>query len=204
MIRRLIPLQERPLIARDLLLTFRNFVPLFWRNLALAFIVVFATAARGRVSVFVFCAAGVYLIAATTSALLALQRPFRGFERVLPISMERLWRAKIGYAVLLSFPIPGLVWGMEMAIRPLSFEEGASLLIRLLLVGIAVALLTGGTICEGDQRPSLHAIIAAFLSALATFFIVALHPALILLLFPVLAQLRNSAVIRLQNEEIES
>ncbi|HLG21740.1 MAG TPA: hypothetical protein VI382_02910, partial [Candidatus Manganitrophaceae bacterium] len=199
---RSLPKGERPLIRRDLLLTFRNSVPVFWRNAAFALTAVLATAVRGKISIFLFCAAAVYLISAVASNLLAQQRPYRLLDFSLPIPYERIWRAKVGYAALLSFPIPWMVWGVEMMVRPAPIDQSLFLLVRLLLVGVSVAMLTGGTICEGDQKPALHHIIAAFLSALAAFFITALHPVLFLLTFPVLSHLQRSAALRLRNEEV--
>lgn len=195
------PREVRPLIWRDLVLTFRNFVPLFWRNLILALLIVAAAAVRGNVSIFPFCAAGAFIIASTVSPLFALQRPFRPLDYALPLPVERIWRSKVLYAVLLAFPIAWMIWGLEMILRPAPLFESFYLLFQLLLIVVAVGALTGGTICEGDQKPALHYIIAAFMSALATLFIAAFHPLLFVLVFPVLGNLRGSAVTRLENEE---
>lgn len=196
-----IPGSVRPLVVRDFQLTLRNFAPLFWRNLAIASILVVAVIFRGNIPAAVFCAAAVYFLSATASTLFALQRPYRGMDYILPLSVERIWRGKVLYAVFLSLPIPWLVWGIEMAVRPLPLAQGLSLLFQLILVGLAVAALTGGTICEGDQKPALHYIIAGFLSLLATLFIAVFHPLLFVLVFPVLGNLRGSAITRLENEE---
>ncbi len=198
---RWLPESVRPLIVRDFQLTLRNFAPLFWRNLAIAFILVATVIFRGNIPAAVFCAAAVYFLSATASTLFALQRPYRAMDYMLPLAVERIWRGKVLYAVFLSLPIPWLVWGMEMAVRPLSLGESLPLLFQLILVGLAVAALTGGTICEGDQKPALHYIIAGFLSLLATLFIAVFHPLLFVLVFPVLGNLRGSAITRLENEE---
>jgi len=161
-----------------------------------------ATAVRGRVSPALLCAAAVFIIASTASTLFALQRPLRGLDLILPLPLERIWRTKVFYAILISFPIPWIVWGIEMAVRPLPAAPAIFLLFVMLLVGIAVEALTGGTICEGDQKPALHYIIAGFLSALATLFIAGFHPLLFVLIFPVLNNLRGSAVARLEIEEV--
>jgi len=198
---RWIPESVRPLVVRDFQLTLRNFAPLFWRNLAIAFILVVTVIFRGNVPPAVFCAAAVYFLSATASTLFALQRPYRAMDYMLPLPVERIWRGKVLYAVFLSLPIPWLVWGVEMTVRPLSLSEGLALLFQLILVGLAVAALTGGTICEGDQKPALHYIIAGFLSLLATLFIAVFNPLLFVLVFPVLGNLRGSAITRLENEE---
>lgn len=198
---RWIPEGVRPLVVRDFQLTLRNFAPLFWRNLAIAFILVVTVIFRGNIPAAVFGAAAVYFLSATASTLFALQRPYRAIDYMLPLPVERIWRGKVLYAVFLSLPIPWLVWGSEMAIRPLPLAESLALLFQLILVGLAVAALTGGTICEGDQKPALHYIIAGFLSLLATLFIAVFHPLLFVLVFPVLGNLRGSAVTRLENEE---
>jgi hypothetical protein len=198
---RWIPEGVRPLVVRDFQLTLRNFAPLFWRNLVIAFILVVTVIFRGNIPAAVFCAAAVYFLSATVSTLFALQRPYRAMDYILPLPVERIWRGKVLYAVFLSLPIPWLAWGIEMAARPLSFAESLPLLVQLILVGLAVAALTGGTICEGDQKPALHYIIAGFLSLLATLFISVFHPLLFVLVFPVLANLRGSAITRLENEE---
>jgi hypothetical protein len=196
------PKGVRPLVWRDLILTYRNFVPLFWRNLILALMIVVATAVRGRIAPAFLCAAAVFILASTASTLFAQQRPFRGLDFILPLPLERIWRAKVLYAVFLSLPVPLMVWGIEMAVRPVPSAEALFLLFVLILVSLAVAALTGGTICEGDQKPALHYIIAGFLSALATLFIAAFHPLLFVLVFPVLNNLRGSAVTRLEIEEV--
>lgn len=200
-IRSLLPEEVRPLVVRDLLLTLRNFAPLFWRNVALALILLMAIVFRGTVPAAIFCAAAAYFLASTASTLFALQRPYRGMDYALPLHVERIWRGKVLYAILLSAPVPFLGWAVEMAARPQPLGEGLRLLLVLILVGLAVAALTGGTICEGDQKPALHAIIAGFLSVLATVFIAAFHPLLFVLVFPVLGSLRGSAITRLENEE---
>lgn len=196
-----IPESVRPLVVRDFQLTLRNFAPLFWRNLAIAFILVAGVVFRGNIPAAVFCAAAVYFLSATASTLFALQRPYRGMDYILPLPVERIWRGKVLYAIFLSLPIPWLVGAVELAVRPLPLTGSLSLLLQLLLVGLAVAALTGGTICEGDQKPALHYIIAGFLSLLATLFIAVFHPLLFVLVFPVLGNLRGSAVTRLENEE---
>ncbi|HZR46533.1 MAG TPA: hypothetical protein VFA47_07510 [Candidatus Manganitrophaceae bacterium] len=196
------PRSIRPLLWRDLLLTYRNFVPLFWRNLILALMLAVATAVRGKLSAAFLCAAAVFILASTASTLFALQRPLRGLDLILPLPLERIWRTKVLYAVLISLPLPWIVWTIEMAVRPLPFGPALFLLFVLVLVGVAVAALTGGTICEGDQKPALHYIIAGFLSVLATLFIAGFHPLLFVLIFPVLNNLRGSAVARLEIEEV--
>lgn len=198
---RILPKGVGSQVWRDLVLTSRNFVPSFWRNLALAGAACLAVAVRGEVSPVPICAAGVFLMASTASPLFALQRPFRASDFILPIPQERIWRAKVIYAILISLPIPWIIWGIEMWVGPTSPQESFSLFFTLFLLGIAVAALTGGTICEGDQKPALHFIIAAFLSVLATLFIGAFHPALFVLLFPVLNYFRGAAAFRLENEE---
>lgn len=196
-----IPESVRPLVIRDLQLTLRNFAPLFWRNLAIAFFLTAAVVLRGNIPAAVFCAAATYFLSATASTLFALQRPYRAMDYMLPLPVERIWRGKVIYAITLSLPIPWLVWGIEMGVRSLSFADALPLLLQLILVGLAVAALTGGTICEGDQKPALHYIIAGFLSLLATLFIAVFHPLLFVLVFPVLGNLRGSAITRLENEE---
>jgi len=198
---RWLPKSVRPLVVRDLQLTLRNFAPLFWRNLAIAFLLTAAVVFRGKMPAAVFCAAATYFLAATASTLFALQQPYRGMDYVLPLPVERIWRAKVLYAIFLSLPIPWMIWGLEMIVHPLPIAQALALLLQLALVGLAVAALTGGTICEGDQKPALHYIIAGFLSLLATLFIAVFHPLLFVLVFPVLGNLRGSAVTRLENEE---
>lgn len=198
---RSIPASVRPLLLRDFRLTLRNFAPLFWRNLAIALLLIAAVAFRGNIPAAVFCAAATYFLAATASTLFALQRPYREIDFILPLPVERIWRGKVLYAVYLSLPIPWLVWGLEMVLRPLPPSQALPLLLQLVLVGLAVAALTGGTICEGDQKPALHYIIAGFLSLLATLFIAVFHPLLFVLVFPVLGNLRGSAITRLEDEE---
>ncbi|MBI3802665.1 MAG: hypothetical protein HY282_02755 [Nitrospirae bacterium] len=200
-VRFLLPETVRPLVVRDFILTLRNFAPLFWRNVALALILLLTVAFRGSVSVAVLCAAAVYFLASTASTLFALQRPYRGIDYALPLPVERIWRGKILYAIFISAPVPLLAWLIEMAMRPQPPGAGLRLLVELVLIGLAVAALTGGTICEGDQKPALHAIVAGFLSVLATLFISAFHPLLFVLVFPVLGYLRGSAITRLENEE---
>lgn len=199
---RRLPESVRPLVVRDFQLTLRNFAPLFWRNLAIAFILVAAVVLRGNIPAAVFCAGAVYFLSATASTLFALQRPYRAMDYILPLAVERIWRGKVLYAVFLSLPIPWLVWAAEMIVRPLPPAQGFSLLFQLLLVGLAVSALTGGTVCEGDQKPALHYIISGFLSLLATLFIAVFHPLLFVLVFPVLGNLRGSAITRLENEEV--
>ncbi len=196
------PKSVQPLLWRDLILTYRNFVPLFWRNLILALMLAAATAVRGKIAPAFLCAAAVFILASTASALFSRQRPFRGGDYILPLPLERIWRAKVLYAISLSLPIPWIVWGIETAARRVPPGEALYLLFVLILVGLAVAALTGGTICEGDQKPALHYIIAGFLSSLATLFIAGFHPLLFVLIFPVLNNLRGSAVTRLEIEEV--
>ncbi|MFY9269216.1 MAG: hypothetical protein WAO55_05625 [Candidatus Manganitrophaceae bacterium] len=198
---RYFPKLLRSLMIRDLILTLRNFAPLFWRNLALAMLSVAAVAVRGKVAVAVLCGVAVYFLSLTAAHLFVLQRPYRESDRVLPLPLERIWHGKVIYAIFLSLPIPLLVWGLEMIVQPRPPLSGLFLLVQLILVGLAVAALTAGTICEGDQKPALHAIISGFLSALATLFVGAFHPLLFVLIFPVLNNLRGSAVTRLENEE---
>ncbi len=198
---RILPLTVGSQVWRDLILTFRNFVPAFWRNLSLAGACCLAVAVRGALSPIAICAGAVFLMATTASPLFALQRPFRASDFVLPIPQERVWRAKVIYAILISLPIPWIVWGIEMWVRPISPSGALNLLFTLLLLCIAVAALTGGTICEGDQKPALHLIIAGFLTVLATLFIGAFHPALFVLVFPVLNYFRGAAAFRLEHEE---
>lgn len=199
---RWLPEGVRPLVVRDIQLTLRNFAPLFWRNLAIAFILVAAVVLRGNIPAAVFCSAAVYFLSATASTLFALQRPYRAMDYILPLPVERIWLGKVFYAVFLSLPIPWLVWAVEMVVRPIPLAQGLVLLFQLVLVGLAVSTLTGGTICEGDQKPALHYIIAGFLSLLATLFIAVFHPLLFVLVFPVLGNLRGSAITRLENEEV--
>ncbi|HIE66012.1 MAG: hypothetical protein ABGX83_00355 [Nitrospira sp.] len=198
---RILPKAVGSQVWRDLVLSFRNFVPAFWRNFALAGGCCLATAVRGDLSPVAICAVAVFLMATTASPLFALQRPFRASDFVLPIPQERVWRAKVVYSILISLPIPWIIWGIEIWVGPTSAQESLGLLVTLLLLGIAVAALTGGTICEGDQKPALHIIIACFLTVLATLFIGAFHPALFVLVFPVLNYFRGAAAFRLENEE---
>lgn len=196
------PKNVQPLVWRDLLLTYRNFAPLVWRNLILALMIAAATAVRGKLDPAFLCAGAVFILSSTASTLFSLQRPFRGLDFILPLPLERIWRAKVLYSVTLSFPIPWIVWGIEMVVRPRPLAEALFSLFVLILVGLAVAALTGGTIFEGDQKPALHYIIAGFLSALAALFIAGFHPLLFVLIFPVLNNLRGSAVARLEIEEV--
>ena len=198
---RIVPKNIRSLVRRDLILTARNFVPHFWRNLVLALLVSFSVAGRGAVALAPFCTVAVFIMASTVSPLFALQRPFRPADGVLPISAEQVWRAKLYYARLLALPIPFIIWGVEMLVRPVPLMESLTLLFTLFLLGIAVASLVGGSICEGDQRPALQYIVAALLSALATLFIAIFNPAMFLVLFPILSHLKESAITRLEHEE---
>ncbi|WDT80533.1 MAG: hypothetical protein MPW14_01660 [Candidatus Manganitrophus sp.] len=99
---RWLPESVRPLVVRDFQLTLRNFAPLFWRNLAIAFILVAAVVLRGNIPPAVFCAGAVYFLSATASTLFALQRPYRAMDYILPLAVERIWRGKVLYAVFLS------------------------------------------------------------------------------------------------------
>ncbi|MFQ5579564.1 MAG: hypothetical protein ACE5FZ_03050 [Nitrospiria bacterium] len=198
---RILPFTVGSQVWRDLVLTSRNFVPAFWRNLALAGGCCLAVSVRGSLSPLVFCAAAVFLMAITASPLFALQRPYRASDFVLPIPQERIWRTKVIYAILISLPVPWIIWGIEIGLGITPVQESFHLLLTLFLLGIAVAALTGGTICEGDQKPALHLIISGFLTVLATLFIGAFHPALFVLIFPVLNYFRGAAAFRLENEE---
>jgi len=198
---RVAPKEVRPQVRRDLLLTARNFVPHFWRNLIFSLLLAFSVLGRGAVAAAPFCAASVFMLSATVSPLFALQRPFRPSDCVLPLSAGQIWRAKLWYARLLGFPLPFLIWGVEMLVRPLPLLESLKLLLTLFLVGFAVSSLVGGSICEGDQRPALHYIVAALLSALATLFIAIFSPAMALILFPILSHLKGSAITRLESCE---
>ncbi len=197
-----VPKSIRPLLRRDLILTARNFVPHVWRNMTLLFLVLLAMTTRGTISPAVYCALGAFIMASTVSPLFSLQRPFRPMDRALPLSAEQVWRAKLYYARLLALPVPFLVFGFEMMLRPLPMNEGAVLCFTLFLVGLAVASLVGGSICEGDQRPVLQYIVSAFMSILATLFIAIFNPVMYLLIFPVLSSLKDSAITRLENEEV--
>jgi len=201
---RMIPKALRPLVRRDLLLSFRNFVPHFWRNSLLSIMIALGVFGRGTVAPAVFCGLAAFVMASTVSPLFALQRPFRQVEAALPLSPEQIWRSKLNYARLLSLPIPWIVWGVEIVSRPLPLGDSLSLLLSLLLIGFAVASLVGGSICEGDQRPVLQYIIAAMLSVLATLFIALFNPLLFILLFPILSSLKDSAVTRLEGEGVVS
>ncbi len=201
---RIVPVSVRPLVRRDLILTVRNFVPHFWRNLVSSLLMSFAVAGRGEVLPAVFCGLGAFLIASTVAPLFALQRPYRLMEGALPVSVEQQWRAKLHYARFLSLPIPWIVWGIEMVLRPVPIAEALALLLQLLLVGFSVASLVGGSICEGDQRPVLQYIFAAMMSVLATLFITIFNPLLFLLLFPILSSLKGSAMTRLEGEGVVS
>ena len=196
----LVPKKVRPLLQRDLILTARNFVPHLWRNLVLVLLVIFSALSWRQIDAVVYCALAAFIIASTVSPLFQMQRPFRMMDAALPLAAEHVWRAKLSYARLLALPIPFVFWGIEVALRPLPWQESLNLLFTLLLVGIAVSSLVGGSICEGDQRPVLQYIVAAFLCILATLFIALFNPVLFLLLFPVLSSLKNSAVIRIENE----
>ncbi len=196
----LVPKKVRPLLQRDLILTARNFVPHLWRNLVLVLLVIFSALSWRQIDAVVYCALATFIIASTVSPLFQMQRPFRMMDAALPLAAEHVWRAKLSYARLLALPIPFVFWGIEVALRPLPWQESLNLLFTLLLVGIAVSSLVGGSICEGDQRPVLQYIVAAFLCILATLFIALFNPVLFLLLFPVLSSLKNSAVIRIENE----
>ncbi|MFQ5544083.1 MAG: hypothetical protein ACE5FY_07000, partial [Nitrospiria bacterium] len=199
LVSRIAPPSIRTLVHHDLILLFRNFVPHFWRNFILSLLIATGTLVRGDVAPVMISAVSVFILASTVSPLFTLQRPFRISEKVLPLSSEQVWKTKIIVALILSFPIPWLIWGIEMTINPLPLPEALSLLMTLLLVSIAVASLVGGTICEGDQRPALQYIVAGMLSALATVFIAIFHPLLFLLLFVLLSHLKGSAMIRLEN-----
>lgn len=199
---RMVPKNIRSLVRRDLILTARNFVPHFWRNLVLALLVSFAVTERGEVALAPFCAVAVFIISSTVSPLFTLQRLFRSADGALPISAEQVWCAKLWYARLLALPIPFIIWGIEMTARPIPLMESLTLLLTLFLLGIAVASLVGGSICEGDQRPALQYIVAALLSALATLFIAIFNPAMFLVLFPILSHLKASAITRLEHEEV--
>ncbi|MEC4678268.1 MAG: hypothetical protein VST69_05890 [Nitrospirota bacterium] len=197
---RIFPKNIRPLVQRDLILTARNFVPHIWRNLVLVLLVMISVISRGQIALEIYCAVGAFVIASTVSPLFQMQRPYRTMDVALPLSAEQVWRAKLTYARLLALPIPFVVWGIEMLMRPLPGQESVSLLLTLLLIGIAVSSLVGGSICEGDQRPVLQYIVAAFLCVLATLFIAVFNPVLFLLLFPILSSLKGSAIIRIENE----
>lgn len=197
---RFVPKNVRPLVQRDLILTARNFVPHIWRNLVLVLLVGVSVISRGQIALEIYCALSAFIIASTVSPLFQIQRPFRVMDIALPLSAEQVWRAKLSYARLLALPIPFIFWGIEMLMRPLPWQEGLSLLFTLLLLSIAVSSLVGGSICEGDQRPVLQYIVAAFLCVLATLFIALFNPVMFLLLFPVLSSLKGSAIIRIENE----
>ncbi len=197
-----VPETVRPLVRRDLILTARNFVPHIWRNLALVILTLLAVFNRRDIDASAYCALAVFLMSSTVAPLFSLQRPFRPMDNVLPLSAEQVWRAKLSFARLIAFPIPLLIWGIEMGMRPIPWPEAASLFLTLMLVGLAVSSLVGGSICEGDQRPVLQYIVAAFMSVLATLFIAVFNPALFLLLFPVLSSLKGSAITRLENEGV--
>lgn len=201
---RIVPKSVRPLVQQDIILTIRNFVPHIWRNLILVLLVAVSVISRGQIALEIYCAVAAFMIASTVSPLFQIQRPFRVMEVALPLSAERIWRAKLTYARLLALPIPFIFWGIEMLMRPLPGQESLTLLFTLLLVGIAVSSLVGGSICEGDQRPVLQYIVAAFLCVLATLFIALFNPAMFLLLFPVLSSLKGSAIIRIENEGASS
>ncbi len=201
---RMVPKTVRPLVRRDLLLSVRNFVPPFWRNSVLSFMIALGVLGRGTVNPVVFCGLAAFVMASTVSPLFALQRPYRQVETALPLSVEQIWRSKLNYARLLALPMPWVVWMVEIVARPLPLQDSLSLLFTLLLVGFAVASLVGGSICEGDQRPALQYIIAAMLSALATLFIALFNPLLFILLFPILSSLKDSAVTRLEGEGVVS
>ncbi len=198
------PKKVRPLLQRDLILTSRNFVPHIWRNLILVLLVIFSALTWRQIDPAVYCALAAFIIASTVSPLFQMQRPFRMMDVALPLSAEHIWRAKLSYARLLALPIPFIFFGIEMAMRPLPWQESLNLFLTLLLVGIAVSSLVGGSICEGDQRPVLQYITAAFLCVLATLFIALFNPAMFLLLFPVLSSLKGSAIIRIENERLVS
>ncbi len=198
----IIPKNIRPLVLRDLILTARNFVPQIWRNVLLVGLVVLSVVNRGNIDVAAYCALAVFMMASTVAPLFSLQRPYRAMDNALPISAEQVWCAKLNYARLISFPIPFIFWGIELFLRPRPISEALVLLLTLVLLGIAVSSLVGGSICEGDQRPVLQYIIAAFMSVLATLFIVVFNPAMFLLLFPVLSSLKGSAITRLENEGV--
>lgn len=199
-----LPLSVRPLVQRDLILTARNFVPHVWRNLALVLLILLSVINRGDIASSLYCALAVFIMASTVSPLFALQRPFRAMDIPLPLSAEQVWRAKLTYARLIALPIPFVIWGIEMMMRPVPLGESLVLFLTLFLVGLAVSSLVGGSICEGDQRPALQYIVAAFMSVLATLFISLFNPAMFLLLFPVLSHLKGSAIIRLENEGVVS
>jgi len=197
---RIVPKNIRTLLQRDLVLTARNFVPHIWRNLVLVVLVVVAAPAWEQLDPAVYCALTAFIIASTVFPLFQKQRPFRAMDVALPISAEQVWRTKLSYARLLALPVPFIFWGIETVMQPVAWRESLSLLFTLLLVGIAVSSLVGGSICEGDQRPVLQYIVAAFLCVLATLFIALFNPAMFLLLFPVLSSLKDSAIIRIENE----
>ncbi len=199
---RLMPKKVRPLIRRDLILTARNFVPHFWRNLALSLLITFAVIVRGSLASELFCAVAVFILASSVSPLFALQRPFRPMDVVLPLHVEEIWRSKLIYARLISLPLPFIIWSIELFMNPLPLEAALYLLLKLVLVAFAVSSIVGGSICEGDQRPVLHYVVAAMMSVLASVFIIIFHPGLILLLFPVLSHLKGSAITRLEGEGV--
>ncbi|MFQ5598007.1 MAG: hypothetical protein ACE5GK_08155 [Nitrospiria bacterium] len=203
-ISRMTPKAVQVLFQRDLILTARNFVPHIWRNLVLSSMVALGVTNRGSFAPEPICAAAVFIMASTVAPLFSLQRPYREMDRVLPLSAGQVWRGKLTYARFLSMPFPWVVWGLEIAARPLPMNEAVVLLFELLLVGFAVSSLVGGSICEGDQRPVLQYIIAAMMSALATLFISVFNPLLFLLLFPILSSLKGSAITRLEGEGVVS
>ncbi|MFQ5589083.1 MAG: hypothetical protein ACE5F7_09610 [Nitrospiria bacterium] len=194
------PETVRPLVRRDLILTARNFVPHVWRNLMMTALILLSAVNRGQIHAAAYCGMAVFMMASTVAPLFALQRPFRSMDNALPLSAEQVWRAKLSYARLIALPIPFFFWGIEVLMRPMPPAETLMLLLVLVLVGVAVSSLVGGSICEGDQRPVLQYIVAAFMSVLAILFIAIFSPALFLLLFPVLSSLKESAITRLENE----
>lgn len=201
---RLMPKQVRPLLRRDLILTARNFVPHFWRNLGLSLLITSGVATRGSLVPELFCAVAVFVLASTVSPLFALQRPFRPMDVVLPLHVAEIWKSKLYYARMLSLPIPFIIWGIELFMRPLPLEAALLLLMKLVLVSFAISSIVGGSICEGDQRPVLQYIVAGMMSALAAVFIIIFHPGLVLMLFPVLSHLKGSAITRLAGEGVVS
>jgi len=198
------PKQVRPLLRRDLILTARNFVPHFWRNLGLSLLITSSVVVRGSLVPELFCAVAVFVLASTVSPLFALQRPFRAIDIVLPLNVEEIWRSKLFYARVLSLPLPFMIWGIDLFMYPIPLEAALYLLMKLVLVSFAVSSIVGGSICEGDQRPVLQYIVAAMMSVLAAVFIIIFHPGLVLFLFPVLSHLKGSAITRLAGEGVVS
>jgi hypothetical protein len=189
----LLPKSLRGLARRDLLLVMRGAVPSRGVYLALgavALLGVVAAALSGNIRYgLVATALSAWALSAQVAALLAAQWRSMWLEFDAGVSVRDLWRAKVATAGLLgavSGCLAGLIWLYVSPLQAILFPA----------LGIAVGVVVGAAIMEGDGQPLLHGVVSLLLAVLVAVMGV-IQPLLLLLVILPFNYLETLALPRL-------